>query len=143
MKIYQGVTLGALSFPTDAEGKLVRGLKRHPTIEDRVVIYANATILGGETVVGHDSVIGLKRVVDQLGASLHYGHDGEAPVADAGQKRRRAAATVKRSGQTRRLRQILPSSFVDGGGTSAEVFFGSCETDPVAQANSLPLYSKH
>lgn len=58
VKIYQGVTLGALSFPTDAEGKLVRGLKRHPTIEDRVVIYANATILGGETVIGHDSVIG-------------------------------------------------------------------------------------
>jgi serine O-acetyltransferase len=58
VKIYQGVTLGALSFPTDAEGQLVRGQKRHPTIEDRVVIYANATILGGRTVVGHDSVIG-------------------------------------------------------------------------------------
>jgi serine O-acetyltransferase len=58
VKIYQGVTLGALSFPTDAEGRLVRGLKRHPTIEDRVIIYANATILGGETVIGHDSVIG-------------------------------------------------------------------------------------
>ena len=58
VKIYQGVTLGALSFATDGEGNLVRGHKRHPTIEDRVVIYANATILGGETVVGHDSVIG-------------------------------------------------------------------------------------
>ena len=58
VKIYQGVTLGALSFPTDAEGKLVRGTKRHPTIEDRVVIYANATVLGGETVIGHDAVIG-------------------------------------------------------------------------------------
>jgi serine O-acetyltransferase len=58
VKLYQGVTLGALSFPTDAEGKLVRGAKRHPTIEDRVVIYANATVLGGETVIGHDSVIG-------------------------------------------------------------------------------------
>lgn len=58
VKIYQGVTLGALSFPTDGEGKLVRGQKRHPTIEDRVVIYANATILGGETVIGHDAVIG-------------------------------------------------------------------------------------
>ena len=58
VKLYQGVTLGALSFPTDAEGKLVRGRKRHPTIEDRVVIYANATLLGGETVVGHHSVIG-------------------------------------------------------------------------------------
>jgi len=58
VKLYQGVTLGALSFPTDAEGKLVRGIKRHPTIEDRVVIYANATVLGGGTVVGHDAVIG-------------------------------------------------------------------------------------
>jgi serine O-acetyltransferase len=58
VKLYQGVTLGALSFPTDAEGKLVRGTKRHPTIEDRVVIYANATVLGGNTIIGHDSVIG-------------------------------------------------------------------------------------
>ncbi len=58
VKIYQGVTLGALSFPTDAEGQLIRGQKRHPTIEDNVVIYANATILGGKTVVGHHSVIG-------------------------------------------------------------------------------------
>ncbi len=58
VKIYQGVTLGALSFPTDADGQLIRGQKRHPTIEDHVVIYANATILGGKTVVGHGSVIG-------------------------------------------------------------------------------------
>jgi serine O-acetyltransferase len=58
VKIYQGVTLGALSFATDADGQLIRGAKRHPTIEDRVVIYANATILGGRTVIGHDSVIG-------------------------------------------------------------------------------------
>lgn len=58
VKIYQGVTLGALSFPTDSDGQLIRGQKRHPTIDDRVVIYANATILGGKTVIGHDSVIG-------------------------------------------------------------------------------------
>ena len=58
VKIYQGVTLGALSFPTDGDGNLVRGQKRHPTLEDRVVIYANATILGGDTVLGHDAVIG-------------------------------------------------------------------------------------
>ena len=58
VKLYQGVTLGALSFPTDGEGNLVRGTKRHPTLEDRVVIYANATVLGGQTVLGHDSVIG-------------------------------------------------------------------------------------
>ena len=58
VKLYQGVTLGALSFATDAEGNLVRGTKRHPTLEDRVVIYANATVLGGKTVIGHDAVIG-------------------------------------------------------------------------------------
>jgi serine O-acetyltransferase len=53
VKLYQGVTLGALSVAKNASGT-----KRHPTIEDRVVIYANATVLGGETVVGHDSVVG-------------------------------------------------------------------------------------
>jgi serine O-acetyltransferase len=58
VKLYQGVTLGALSFATDGDGNLVRGHKRHPTLEDRVVVYANATILGGNTVVGHDAVIG-------------------------------------------------------------------------------------
>ncbi|MEX2027675.1 MAG: serine acetyltransferase, partial [Pirellulaceae bacterium] len=58
VKIYQGVTLGALSFDTDDAGNLVRGHKRHPTIEDRVVIYANATVLGGKTVVGEGSIVG-------------------------------------------------------------------------------------
>lgn len=59
VKIYQGVTLGALSFPRDeSTGDIVRGRKRHPTIEDDVVIYANATILGGDTVIGRKAVIG-------------------------------------------------------------------------------------
>ncbi|MFK7767769.1 MAG: serine O-acetyltransferase [Mariniblastus sp.] len=58
VKIYQGVTLGALSFPQDEMGQLIRDSKRHPTIEDNVVIYANATVLGGKTVVGRDSVVG-------------------------------------------------------------------------------------
>lgn len=58
VKIYQGVTLGALSFPRDQCGELIRGSKRHPTIEDDVTIYAGATILGGDTVVGKGSVIG-------------------------------------------------------------------------------------
>lgn len=58
VKIYQGVTLGALSFPKDANGNLIRNSKRHPTIEEGVVIYANATILGGSTVIGANSVIG-------------------------------------------------------------------------------------
>jgi len=58
VRIYQGVTLGALSFKKDPDGKIVRGGKRHPTIEDNVVIYSGATILGGETVIGKNSVIG-------------------------------------------------------------------------------------
>jgi len=58
VKLYQGVTLGALSFPRDAAGNIIRGMKRHPTLQNDVVVYANATILGGETVVGHHAVIG-------------------------------------------------------------------------------------
>jgi serine O-acetyltransferase len=58
VKIYQGVTLGALSFAMDEEGRMIRDKKRHPTIEDDVVIYAGATILGGSTVIGTGSVIG-------------------------------------------------------------------------------------
>lgn len=57
VRIYQGVTLGALSLPKDA-GEKLRGKKRHPTIEDEVIIYSGATILGGETVIGARSVIG-------------------------------------------------------------------------------------
>ena len=56
--IYQGVTLGAISFAKDASGTMVKGQKRHPTIEDEVTIYANATILGGETRIGRGAVIG-------------------------------------------------------------------------------------
>ena len=55
VKIYQGVTLGALS---TRGGQKLHGKRRHPTIEDNVTIYAGASILGGETVIGHDSVIG-------------------------------------------------------------------------------------
>jgi serine O-acetyltransferase len=59
VKIYQGVTLGALSFTKNGEGILVKGnYKRHPTLEDGVVVYANATILGGQTVIGARAVIG-------------------------------------------------------------------------------------
>ncbi|HSW44790.1 MAG TPA: serine acetyltransferase, partial [Phycisphaerae bacterium] len=58
VKLYQGVTLGAMSFAKDERGQLIRGHKRHPTVKDNVTIYANATILGGETVLGEGSVIG-------------------------------------------------------------------------------------
>ncbi|HET7500442.1 MAG TPA: serine O-acetyltransferase EpsC [Kofleriaceae bacterium] len=57
VRIYQGVTLGALSVP-QGETRPTPGVRRHPTVEDDVVIYANATILGGQTVIGKGSVIG-------------------------------------------------------------------------------------
>jgi serine O-acetyltransferase len=57
VRIYQGVTLGALSLPT-GKARTLASAKRHPTIEDEVIIYANATILGGETVIGRGAIIG-------------------------------------------------------------------------------------
>ena len=58
VKLYQGVTLGARSFALGADGLPVKHIKRHPTIQDQVIIYAHATILGGETVIGARSIIG-------------------------------------------------------------------------------------
>lgn len=58
VKLYQGVTLGALSFPKDKDGHPIKGIKRHPHVEDDVTIYAGATILGGETTIGAGSEIG-------------------------------------------------------------------------------------
>jgi serine O-acetyltransferase len=58
VKLYQGVTLGAKSFETDETGAPIKGVKRHPDIGDHVTIYANATILGGDTSIGEHSIIG-------------------------------------------------------------------------------------
>ncbi len=58
VKIYQGVTLGALSFTRDETGDLDRHSKRHPTLEDNVTVYAGTTILGGDTIIGENSVVG-------------------------------------------------------------------------------------
>lgn len=58
VKVYQGVTLGALSIPKDERGRVIRATKRHPTVRDNVTIYANAIILGGDTVIGEGSTIG-------------------------------------------------------------------------------------
>lgn len=57
VKLYQGVTLGAKSFPLDNEGKPIKGIPRHPILEDNVIVYSNATILGRITV-GHDATVG-------------------------------------------------------------------------------------
>jgi len=58
VKLYQGVTLGARSFRMDEDGLPIKGIKRHPNIEDNVTIYAGATVLGGETTIGSGSIIG-------------------------------------------------------------------------------------
>jgi serine O-acetyltransferase len=58
VKVYQGVTLGARSFALGTDGTPIKHIKRHPTVKDRVIIYAHATILGGETVIGTKSTIG-------------------------------------------------------------------------------------
>jgi serine O-acetyltransferase len=58
VKLYHGVTLGARSFAKDDKGHIVKGVKRHPEVQDNVTIYPNSTILGGETVIGENSTIG-------------------------------------------------------------------------------------
>ena len=57
VKLYQGVTLGAKSFPLDANGNPIKGIDRHPILEDNVIVYSNSTILGRITI-GHDAIIG-------------------------------------------------------------------------------------
>ncbi len=78
-KVYQGVTLGAKSFPKDEGGEYMRGVKRHPTLEDFVVVYAGATILGGDTVIGAGSVINGGVFVT---SSVPAGHVVRAPKLD-------------------------------------------------------------
>ncbi|MEM6916619.1 MAG: serine O-acetyltransferase EpsC, partial [Verrucomicrobiota bacterium] len=58
VKLYHGVTLGARNFPKDEKGRIVKGNKRHPNVEDKVVIYPHATVLGGKTTLGKGSTIG-------------------------------------------------------------------------------------
>ncbi len=74
--IYQGVTLGAKSFAKDEDGRIVRGAKRHPTLEDHVTLYAHATILGGETVIGAGCVVNGGVIVTQ---SVPPGHVVRGP----------------------------------------------------------------
>jgi serine O-acetyltransferase len=88
VKIYQGVTLGALSFPKDERGRAIKGLKRHPTIEDNVTIYANATILGGQTVIGKGvTVSGNTFVTESVSADSLVMH--ETPKLTVRSKRKK------------------------------------------------------
>lgn len=75
VKIYQGVTLGAKSFELDEDGKPVKGIKRHPDIGNNCIIYANATVLGGNTRIGDGSVIGANVWVTRSvepGSTVYY-----------------------------------------------------------------------
>ncbi len=75
VKIYQGVTLGAKSFELDEDGRPVKGIKRHPDIGNNCIIYANATILGGNTKIGDGSVIGANVWVTrsvEAGSTVYY-----------------------------------------------------------------------
>lgn len=82
VKIYQGVSLGAKSFQKDVEGRVVKGTKRHPNVEDRVTLYANATILGGDTTLGEGSTIAANVFLTHTvpPESLVYYEDGELKV---------------------------------------------------------------
>ena len=81
VKLYHGVTLGARSFPKDGEGNPIKGVKRHPNVEDWVTIYPGATILGGETTIGARSTIGASAFImrsiepDSLVALPEVAHD--------------------------------------------------------------------
>ncbi|HYB91593.1 MAG TPA: serine O-acetyltransferase EpsC [Candidatus Binataceae bacterium] len=90
VKIYQGVTLGAKSFPKDEKGRIVKGIKRHPNIENEVTIYAGATILGNITI-GRGSIIGgnvwlLDSVPPE---SVVYQEGGQVKVKSLGKDRER------------------------------------------------------
>ena len=91
VKIYQNVTLGAKSFELDDDGNPVKGVKRHPDIEDHVTIYPSATILGGKTVIGEGTIIGsnvwlMKSI--PANSIVYYDAEGTSVVKD--QKSRRS-----------------------------------------------------
>jgi serine O-acetyltransferase len=98
VKLYQGVTLGALSFSLDDQGNVIRTTKRHPTLEDDVVIYAGATVLGGDTTIGQGSVIGgscwitksvppYTRVIISDPKMRYFGARAERPKPQPGKRR--------------------------------------------------------
>jgi serine O-acetyltransferase len=95
VKIYQGVTLGAKSFEVDAAGDPVKGVKRHPDVEDHVTIYAHATILGGDTCIGANSIVGANVWILQSvppNSIAHY--KGENLVVRARRKKEASVITA-------------------------------------------------
>ena len=93
-KVYHGVTLGALSFPKDERGRIIKGLQRHPTLGDRVTLYPNATILGGATVIGSGATIGGNTyITESVPPDTVVGH--KRPELSVRPKRRRRKASPK------------------------------------------------
>ncbi len=75
VRIYQGVTIGALNFPRGSDGVALKGRKRHPTVLDKCTVYANSSILGGATVIGEGCVIGAGSfVIESLPRGTRLGH---------------------------------------------------------------------
>ncbi len=79
MKLYQGVTLGALS---TRKGQQLSGVKRHPTIEDNVTIYSNSSVLGGETVIGENTIIGGNTFINRINSCKLQGKCEESGAGD-------------------------------------------------------------
>ncbi|MGI8603405.1 MAG: serine O-acetyltransferase EpsC [Verrucomicrobiales bacterium] len=77
VKLYHGVTLGALSFAKDEAGRIKKGGQRHPQVEENVTIYPNATILGGQTVIGRNSTIGANAFISSSVAPFQVVSPGE------------------------------------------------------------------
>ena len=79
VKIYQGVTLGALSV-----AKSMKGKKRHPTLEDNVIVYSGSTILGGDTVIGHDTIVGGNVwLTKSVGSNCVVYHESQVIIRDS------------------------------------------------------------
>lgn len=94
VKLYHGVTLGARNFPKDENGRVVKGTKRHPNVGDHVVVYPNATVLGGKTTIGARSTIGANVFLrETVPADSFVSAKGEQPeVFDKNVAREKAAA---------------------------------------------------
>lgn len=97
VKIYQNVTLGAKSFELDVDGNPVKGVKRHPDIEDNVTVYPSATILGGKTVIGRGSIIGsnvwlMKSVSPE--SIVYYEGDRTSVVRKQGDRKKKSEAAL-------------------------------------------------
>ncbi len=113
VKLYHGVTLGAKSFQKDDEGRILKGGKRHPDVENNVTIYPNSTVLGGETVIGENSTIGGNVFLQHSvpANSLVYYEETQLKIVP---KKKRESLSV-RGGST-----VLPNQFsIAKGGVEA------------------------